>query len=83
MPTVEGTAADGVTRDEAARILGCHVGTVDRLIRRGVLSRARLRAKLAVHFSRPAPEDSEWLSANGYDALGRLLASTGPDREQN
>ncbi len=32
---------DAVTRDEAARILAVHVGTVDRLIRRGVLTPAR------------------------------------------
>ncbi len=34
-------AADNVTRAEAARILAVHVGTVDRLIRRGMLVPAR------------------------------------------
>lgn len=34
-------SADAITRDEAARILAVHVGTVDRLIRRDVLSPAR------------------------------------------
>lgn len=33
--------ADAITRAEAARILGVHVTTVDRLIRRGVLTPAR------------------------------------------
>ena len=33
--------SDAITRDEAARILSVHVGTVDRLIRRGVLTRGR------------------------------------------
>ena len=32
---------DAITRDEAARILAIHVATVDRLIRRGGLSRGR------------------------------------------
>jgi len=33
--------ADAIDRAQAARILAVHVGTVDRMIRRGVLSPAR------------------------------------------
>ena len=33
-------ATDAITRDEAARILAVHVATVDRMIRRGVLTPA-------------------------------------------
>ncbi len=39
--TRPGRDTDAITRDEAARILAVHVGTVDRLIRRGVLTPAR------------------------------------------
>ena len=34
-------AIAGITREEAARILAVHEGTVDRLIRRGVITPAR------------------------------------------
>ena len=36
-----GRDADAITRDEAAPILAVHVATVDRMIRRGVLTRRR------------------------------------------
>lgn len=41
--------ADTVTRAEAARIIAVHIATVDRLIRRGVISRERNVRPVAGH----------------------------------
>ena len=70
---------DGITREEAARILAVHVATVDRLVRNGDLERERKFATaqlsreqveaLALR-TRPAQrlvarEDSYWVSRSG------------------
>jgi len=79
-------AADAIDRATAARILAVHVATVDRMIRRGTLTRGRMNASAQLsrtqveHLAlttRPARrlvqgEHSYWVSRSGAaEILGR------------
>ncbi len=59
--TRPGRDTDAITRDEAARILAVYVATVDRLIRRGVLTPGRRFATGQLE-----REDVEWLARTDH-----------------